>query len=244
MHHIDPLQLILVDIETVPAYPRFESLPDEWKNLWIARIRHQLPEGQGPADLYPVRAGVMAEFSRIICISIGYFIRDRNLFLKLMSFSQADESALLQAFISRMDLIQQHQKGWAFAGHNIREFDIPFICRRLLANRMSIPGYLNFQHMKPWETHIVDSFQYWRFGDYKHFTSLDLLAAVLQVPSSKGDMDGSMVGPVYWEEGTDLHRAGNLERIVRYCEKDVVTTGNVILRLAGMPILHPDDILD
>ena len=142
MHHIDPLQLILVDIETVPAYPRFESLPDEWKNLWIARIRHQLPEGQGPADLYPVRAGVMAEFSRIICISIGYFIRDRNLFLKLMSFSQADESALLQAFISRMDLIQQHQKGWAFAGHNIREFDIPFICRRLLANRMSIPDTL------------------------------------------------------------------------------------------------------
>ena len=185
----------------------------------------------------------MAEFSKIICISVGYFKKENDAYrLRLKSFYGHNEKLLLQDFITALQKMEMNHNKWSFTGHNIKEFDIPFICRRLLINNLGIPAFLDFQNMKPWETNMIDTFQYWRFGDYKHFTSLKLLAAALQVPSPKDDIDGSMVGGVYWEDVPAEQKEKNLQRIVTYCKKDVLTTANIILRFKNLPLLNDDQI--
>lgn len=239
MQHINPENLIIIDIETASENPSFAHLSEEWKALWQEKVNRSLPEGVSAPDFYPMRAGVMAEFAKIICISIAYFNKETTLHMRVKSFYGHDEKKILTDFLTTINKIESLNSKWCFAGHNIKEFDIPFICRRLIINQVKIPAYLDFQNMKPWETNIVDTFQYWRFGDYKNYTSLKLLAAVMGVPSPKDDIDGSMVGELYWSE-TD--REANLKRIAVYCQKDVITTGNIILRFRNMPMVHPDDI--
>lgn len=236
MQNIRIENLLLIDIETVSEFATFEELNEDWKNLWEEKVQRSLPENISAAEFYPQRAGVMAEFSKVICISVGYFKREgKAIHLRVKSFYGDDEKILLAEFIAALQKMEINTNKWSFTGHNIKEFDIPFICRRLLINSLAVPPFLDFQNMKPWETNMVDTFQYWRFGDYKHYTSLKLLAAALGVPSSKDDIDGSMVGDVYWKEK-------NLERIVTYCQKDVVTTANIILRFKNLPILTEDQI--
>ena len=236
MQNIRIENLLLIDIETVPQCPVFDDLNDEWKLLWEEKVQRTLPENVTAAEFYPMRAGVMAEFAKVICISIGYFKKEANsIQLRLKSFYGDDEKILLQDFLATLKQLEANNNKWSFCGHNIKEFDIPFICRRLLVNGLAIPPFHDFQNMKPWETNIVDTFQYWRFGDYKHYTSLKLLAAALGVPSPKDDIDGSMVADVYWIEK-------NLERIVTYCQKDVITTGNIILRFKNLPLLTSEQI--
>jgi 3'-5' exonuclease len=237
MQNIILENLILIDIETVPQHPDFDLLNEEWKQLWQEKTQRSLPDFTSPAEFYPQRAGVMAEFAKIICISIGYFTRQGNVLqLRLKSFYGDDEKVLLQNFVTVLNQMETKNNKWSFAGHNIKEFDIPFICRRLLVNSLPIPAYLDFQNMKPWDTNMVDTFQYWRFGDYKNYTSLKLLAAAMGVPSPKDDIDGSMVADVYWKEK-------NIERIVTYCQKDVVTTGNIILRFKNMELLKEEQVV-
>ena len=237
MQNIRLDNLLLIDIETVPGYARFDELTDEWKTLWEEKVHRSLPENTSASEFYSQRAGVMAEFAKVICISIGYFKSESGLLnLRLKSFYGHDEKALLQDFLQTVSKMESANNHWSFTGHNIKEFDIPFICRRMLVNGLSIPPYLDFQNMKPWETNIVDTFQYWRFGDYKHYTSLKLLAAALNVPSPKDDIDGSMVADVYYREK-------NLERIVTYCQKDVVTTGNIVLRFKNMDLLGEGQVV-
>jgi 3'-5' exonuclease len=231
MQNVRLENLLLIDIETVPGYPAFEMLNEEWQILWNEKVHRSLPEEVTVAEFYPLRAGIMAEFGKIICISIGYFRKDNGMLqLRLKSFYGDDEKKLLQDFLTTLAQVEINNNKWSFTGHNIKEFDIPFICRRLLINGLAIPAFLDFQNMKPWETNLIDTFQYWRFGDYKNYTSLKLLAAALNVPSSKDDIDGSMVADVYWKEK-------NIERIAAYCQKDVVTTANIILRFKNMPLL-------
>ena len=241
MQHVRPEDLIIIDIETASTASSHEQLPGEWKTLWQEKVQYSLPENMSPAEFYPLRAGVMAEFSKIICISMAYFTNEENLRMRVKSFYGHDEKQILQDFIQTINKIESINSKWCFAGHNIKEFDIPFICRRLLINFMPIPRYLDFQNMKPWETNIVDTFQYWRFGDYKNFTSLKLLAATLGIPSPKDDIDGSMVGELYWN-GTEEERVDNLKRIAVYCQKDVITTGNIFLRFKNITPLAQSDI--
>jgi len=237
MQNIRLENLLLIDIETVSESADFSSLNEEWQTLWQEIVQRTLPEDVTAAEFYPQRAGVMAEFAKVICISIGYFRKDGNARqLRLKSFYGDDEKILLQDFIAALNKMETNNNKWSFTGHNIKEFDIPFICRRLLINGLHVPPFLDFQNMKPWETNMVDTFQYWRFGDYKHYTSLKLLAAALKVPSPKDDIDGSMVGDVYWKEK-------NLDRIVTYCQKDVITTGNIVLRFKGLPLLDEEHIV-
>ena len=237
MQNIVLENLILIDIETVPQHPDFDLLNEEWKQLWQEKTQRSLPDLTTPAEFYPQRAGVMAEFAKIICISMGYFTKQGNVLqLRLKSFYGDDEKVLLQSFVTVLNQVETKNNKWSFSGHNIKEFDIPFICRRLLVNSLPIPAYLDFQNMKPWDTNMVDTFQYWRFGDYKNYTSLKLLAAAMGVPSPKDDIDGSMVADVYWKEK-------NLGRIVTYCQKDVVTTGNIILRFKNMELLKEDQVV-
>lgn len=237
MQNIKLENLLLIDIETVPQHPEFNLLSSEWQHLWEEKTQRSLPENTSAADYYEQRAGIMAEFAKIICISMGYFTKQGEaLQLRIKSFYGDDEKKVLQDLIAMLNQVETKNNKWSFAGHNIKEFDIPFICRRLLVNGLPIPAYLDFQNMKPWETNTIDTFQYWRFGDYKNYTSLKLLAASLGVPSPKDDIDGSMVADVYWKEK-------NIERIVTYCQKDVLTVANIVLRFKNLPLLKEEQMV-
>lgn len=229
--------MLFIDIETVSEYDDYNKMPGKWKDLWQSKIERSLTEDETPETFYPKRAGIMAEFGKIVCISAGYLVKDngkRN--LRVKSFYDHDEKQLLQTVLASFNIWQSNKKAASFCGHNIREFDIPFLCRRLLINDMKIPPYLDFQNMKPWETNIVDTFQLWKFGDYKHYTSLNLLAACMNIPSPKDDIDGSQVGEVYWKQN-------DLDRIAVYCQKDVVTVAQLILKFKQLPLLEEGDII-
>ena len=233
-----PLEnFLIIDIETVSGQKNFTLLSEQWQHLWEEKVLRTLPENTTAGDYYPMRAGIMAEFGKVVCISIGYFKKDKGLYqFRVKSIFDHEEKLLLQTFISTINQLEAVHKRWSFTGHNIKEFDIPFLCRRLLINGLPIPAYLDFQNMKPWETNMIDTFQYWRFGDYKNYTSLKLLAATLNVTSPKDDIDGSMVGEVYWQED-------NLQRIATYCQKDVVTVANIILRFKSLPLLNEEQVV-
>jgi predicted PolB exonuclease-like 3'-5' exonuclease len=228
---------LIIDIETVSEQEDFSFLNEKWKELWEDKVKRVVPEDISVEDYYSQRAGVMAEFAKVVCISIGYFRKENSGHqLRIKSIYGDDEKVLLQSFMYTIDQLEGLHKNWSFTGHNIKEFDIPFLCRRLLVNNLCIPVYLDFQNMKPWETNMIDTFQYWRFGDYKNYTSLKLLAAALNVPSPKDDIDGSMVGDVYWKEK-------NIKRIATYCQKDVATVANIILRFKNLPLLREDQVV-
>jgi len=233
-----PLEnFLIIDIETVSAQKDFISLNQDWQHLWEEKTQRTLPENTSAGEYYPQRAAVMAEFAKVVCISIGYFRKESKHYqLRVKSIAGHDEKILLQQLVDTINQLEAIHNKWCFTGHNIKEFDIPFLCRRLLINNIPIPAYLDFQNMKPWETNLVDTFQYWRFGDFKNYTSLKLLAAALQVPSPKDDIDGSMVGQVYWEEN-------DIERIANYCQKDVATVANIILRFKNLPLLKEEEVI-
>ena len=228
---------LIIDIETVSAKSDFKELHEDWKQLWQDKVIKTIPPGISVEEYYLQRAGVMAEFSKVVCISLGYFKKEKEVLnFRVTSIFDHDEKIVLNLFIETINKMHTAKKNWILAGHNIREFDVPFLCRRLLINGIAIPQYLNFQNMKPWETNLVDTFQYWRFGDYKNFTSLNLLAASLNVPSPKDDINGSMVGSVYWKEN-------DLQRIATYCQKDIVTVANIILRFKNLPLLLNEEVI-
>ena len=233
-----PLEnFLFLDIETVSQQKDFMSLHADWQKLWEEKTKYILPENTTAGEYYPQRAGIMAEFAKVVCISMAYFKKQGNEFvLRVKSVYGHDEKKLLEDFISTINQLEAANNKWSFTGHNIKEFDIPFLCRRFVVNGLSIPSYLDFQNMKPWETNMVDTFQYWRFGDYKHFTSLDLLASCLQLPTSKSDISGKDVGRVYWEEN-------DLIRISNYCMKDVILTARVFLKLKSGNRLDDENII-
>jgi 3'-5' exonuclease len=237
MNNVPLENLFLIDIETASEVRNYDLLNDDWKQLWTEKINKALPENITAEEYYPLRAGIMAEFAKVICISFGYFRTLNNVLqLRIKSFYSDNEKDTLENFIKTLYHLHAINDKWCFGGHNIKEFDIPFLCRRMLVNNLTIPPFMDFQNMKPWETPVTDTLHLWRFGDYKHYTSLKLLAATLGVPSPKDDIDGSMVGHVYWEEK-------DLERIATYCQKDVVTVANVILRFKNMQLLTPEQIV-
>ena len=237
MQHILTENLLFIDIETVSEKATYQNLTENWQELWTEKTQRILPSENTVAELYEQRAGVMAEFAKVICISIGYFKYEGEVMqLRIKSFYADEEKKVLQDFIATLNQMEIQNNKWCFAGHNIKEFDIPFLCRRLLINGMPIPEYIDFQNMKPWETNSIDTFQYWRFGDYKNYTSLKLLAAALGIASPKDDIDGSQVGEVYWKEN-------DLQRIVTYCQKDIITTANILLRFKNMPLIEHNNVV-
>ncbi|HEY5408889.1 MAG TPA: ribonuclease H-like domain-containing protein [Ginsengibacter sp.] len=242
MQQIAIENLFLLDIETVSGVSNFNLLNDEWKELWTEKILKSLPPDTTAEEYYPKRAAILAEFAKVICISTGYFKKENNdpmaigWQLRIKSFYSENEKDVLESFTKMLEQLHAKNSRWIFTGHNIKEFDIPFLSRRMLVNNIEIPSYIDFQNMKPWDTPVLDTLHLWRFGDYKHYTSLKLLAATLGVPSPKDDIDGSKVGEVFWEEK-------DLERIAIYCQKDVATVANVILRFKGLPLLNEQQIV-
>ncbi len=231
-------QLLLLDIETVPRFPSFADMDSGWQGLFLDKIAKTVPEEMNPEEMYRKKAGILAEFGKIICISTAFFYENEagQLSLKMKSIAGNDEVEILSIFTDLCDKMYQHHHGFQFGGHNIKEFDIPYICRRLLINRLPLPEYLQLHDKKPWEVKMFDTLNWWKFGDNKNYVSLHLLANVLGIPTSKSDIDGSMVQDVYYKEN-------NLPRIVDYCQRDVVVTANVILRFMDQPLLGEDRIV-
>ncbi|MDE3126073.1 MAG: ribonuclease H-like domain-containing protein [Bacteroidota bacterium] len=230
--------LLVLDIETVPQTAQYDDLSERWKSLWWNKISKTVPENISPEESYRLRAGILAEFGKIICISTAFFYENeaKEICLKVKSIYGDDEGEILKNFSLLCAKMSSIHHGFTFAGHNIREFDIPYICRRLIINQLPLPSCLQLHDKKPWEVKMMDTLNWWKFGDNKNYISLDLLAEVLHVPTSKTDIDGSMVQEVYYKEK-------NLSRIVQYCERDVIVTANIILRFMQLPILTHEQVV-
>ncbi len=202
LENIDLQQVLVLDIETVPQYPTFNELPADYQQLWDQKTRFQRRDGETAAEFYS-RGGILAEFGKIICISVGIFSKKtETLSLRVKSFYGDEEKEVIQSFI---DLLNKQPDSLILCAHNGKEFDFPYLCRRMLINGLQIPIQLNIHGKKPWEIMHLDTMDLWKFGDYKNYTSLNLLAAVFNIPSPKDDIDGSMVHKVYWEDN-DLER--------------------------------------
>lgn len=225
--------ILFLDIETVPQKPSFADLDETTQMLWEQKSQYQRKDEFTPEEFYE-RAGIWAEFGKVICISVGYFIvkgDTRN--FRVTSF-YGEELELLKQF---KQLLQEHfnQTKHLLCAHNGKEFDFPYIARRMIINGMNLPYKLDLFGKKPWDVPHLDTMEVWKFGDYKHFTSLKLLAHILGIPSPKEDMDGSMVKDVFYKEN-------DLDRIVSYCELDVVTTAQVFLKLRNETLLTEEEI--
>jgi uncharacterized protein YprB with RNaseH-like and TPR domain len=229
---IDNIKLssvLFLDVETVPLVYDYKKLPKNMRELWDSRFRFQKTE---TPDAQYKKAGVYAEFSKIICISVGFFYEEN---FRVKSFYGHDERELLLEFAA---LLNKHfnRKESLLCAHNGKEFDFPFICRRMLINGIKLPKTLMIAGKKPWEIPHLDTMELWKFGDYKNYTSLNLLAAIFNIPTPKDDIDGSDVARVYWEEN-------NLQRIVVYCQKDVLTVAQLLLRFRGEPLISDKNVV-
>jgi uncharacterized protein YprB with RNaseH-like and TPR domain len=229
--------ILFLDIETVPQYPSFDDIPENEKEHWTRKADHLRKTEIDTASSIYNRAGIYAEFGKIICISTGYFTKcntaERQ--FRVKSFYGNDESALLKDFSSLLNAYF-NRPVHLLCGHNGKEFDFPFLSRRMLVNGIKIPLLLDTAGKKPWEVQHLDTMELWKFGDYKNFTPLNLLAHVFGVNSPKDDIDGSMVWFVYWKEK-------NLERIVTYCQKDVITVAQIILGMKMEPLITPEQVI-
>lgn len=234
-----PLDHILfIDIETVPLTARFEEMPEGLQQHWrkksgLIKQSNTVVETT-PEAIYLDKAGIYSEFAQVVCVGLGWLKRrDDGWKLLLKSLHDTDESALLDRLCTAFTKFTQVNSQLVLCGHNIKEFDLPFLARRMLIRGHSLPDCLNVQGKKPWEISHIDTLERWKFGDYKNYTSLGLLAEVLGIPSPKDDIDGSQVGRVYWEDG-------DLRRISEYCLRDVLTTARVYLRLIGERDIYPE----
>ncbi|MBP2834132.1 3'-5' exonuclease [Aquimarina sp. U1-2] len=234
LHKIRLEHILFLDIETVPEHYDFEELSDEMKLLWADKTKYQRKDEFSPEAFYD-RAGIWAEFGKIICISVGYFtLKGEMRSFRITSF-HGEEKQLLYDF---KNLIEMHFSSpyHVLCAHNGKEFDFPFIARRMIINGIALPFKLNLFGKKPWEIPHLDTLDLWKFGDYKHYTSLKLLTEILKVPSPKDDIDGSQVRNVYYEDR-------DIDRIIAYCEKDTVAVAQIILRLRQENVLDSDEII-
>jgi 3'-5' exonuclease len=226
--------ILFLDIETVPARPSFGELDQKMQLLWEKKSKLFRTPDQEAADVYE-RAGIYAEFGKIICISVG-FVRDRNPFgLRLKSFYGDDEKQILAEFSSMLTRFCKTNRDAILCAHNGKEFDYPYIARRMIINGLLIPEILDNSGKKPWEVRLLDTMDLWKFGDYKNYTSLELLTSVLGIPTPKDDIDGSMVASVFYNEKDS-------KRIAIYCEKDVIAIAQVVLRFMNLPLIQEDKV--
>ena len=231
LNQINIESVLFLDIETVPMYPFYEDMAEKFQKLWDKKSTYFRNEEQTAADVYE-RAGIYAEFGKIICISVGTIYQKKGeMRCRVKSYAGDDEKKLLWEFVNMLDNYSKHGS-IKLCAHNGQEFDYPYIARRCLINGIPIPKLLDIAGAKPWEVKdiLLDTLQLWKFGDYKNYTSLDLLCAVFDIPTPKDDIDGSQVASVYYNDG-------DLDRIIKYCEKDVFALAQLFLRYQGEKIL-------
>ena len=226
--------ILFLDIETVPEVHKFNELDETTQSLFADKTAYQRKDDVSPEEFYQ-RAGIWAEFGKIVCISVGYFVIKNDIRQFRTTSFFGDEIKILQDFTN---LLQNHFNSpqVVLCGHNIKEFDLPFIGRRMIIHGLEIPIKLNSIGKKPWEIPHLDTMELWKFGDYKHFTSLKLLTHILGIPSPKDDIDGSQVAEIYYVEN-------DIDRIIIYCEKDVLAVAQVLLKFKRLPILTNDEVI-
>jgi len=234
LNNIKVEDVLFLDIETVPSASSCELLDPVMQTLWDKKSKQFRSPDQTAADVYG-RAGIYSEFGKIICISVG-LIKEKNPFsFRLKSFYGNDEKIVLSEFSAMLSKFSKTNREALLCAHNGKEFDYPFIARRMIINGLIIPEILDNAGKKPWEIKLLDTMDLWKFGDYKNYTSLDLLTSILGIVSPKDDIDGSMVAGIYYG-GNDI------ERIVHYCEKDVIAIARVLLRFMNLPEISDDKI--
>ena len=231
LYQINLEKILFLDIETVPVFPAYTDMPERLRKHWDRKATRIAPEpGVTPDQLYP-QAGIYAEFGKVICISSGFF---RNGEFRLKSFAGDQEDELLTDFASLLKNHFNTPENLLF-DNNGKEFNYSFLSRRMLVNGISLPPILNLAGKKPWDVKHLDTMELWKFGDYKNYTSLDLLAYLFGIDTPKDDMDGSMVSEVYYVEK-------DLEKIIEYCQKDTLTVAQLFLRYLGRPFLEQEKV--
>lgn len=235
LQNINYNKILFFDIETVPLTYEFKDLEERAQGLWDRKTRFlQERDNLSPDELYE-KAGIYAEFGKVVCISMGFVLqKGGETQIRLKSIANENEKILLQEYI---DLLNSYYNSpdFLFCAHNGKEFDIPFLCRRILINGLKLPFILNVAGKKPWEIKHLDTMELWKFGDFKNYTSLDLLTYIFNIPTPKDDMDGSQVAKVFYEEK-------NLDRIIHYCEKDVIATIQLFRKYQGDSIIDEEFI--
>lgn len=234
LEQINIESVLFIDIETVPQFEGYDSLDEKFQKLWDKKSSHFRSENEKAEDVYQ-RAGIYAEFGKIICISVGAIYQKQGEYrCRVKSYANHDEKKLLYEFINMLEGFSRREPV-KLCAHNGQEFDYPYIARRCLINSVPVPKILDIAGAKPWDIKdtLLDTMQLWKFGDYKNYTSLELLCAVFNIPTPKNDIDGSQVAQVYYTEN-------DLDRIVKYCEKDVFALAQLFMRYQGKPILSPD----
>jgi uncharacterized protein YprB with RNaseH-like and TPR domain len=232
--NIDLNKVLFLDIETVPAVPSYTQLPPQWKKMWDRKSQTLVTENITSADLYD-RAAIYAEFGKVVCICVGIVTGfPQNTSLRLKSFAGDDEKKLLSEFA---DLLRVYfnTPNSRLCAHNGKEFDFPYLSRRMLVHGITLPSLLDNAGKKPWEVNHLDTMEIWKMGDYKNYTSLELLASLFGIPTPKDDIDGSMVASVYYKEN-------DLKRIVDYCFKDVITLAQVFFKFMNQELIPTDRI--
>jgi DNA polymerase elongation subunit (family B) len=232
----DLKDILFLDIETVATSGDYATLDERLKVQWSRKASFlRREEGMTDEDLFHQRAGIYAEFGKVVCIAVGKLYENERgeASLRIKAYCHDDEKTLLQEFKSMVEKLDN--PNLKLCAHNGKEFDFPYLCRRMLVNEIPLPGVLNLAGKKPWETPHLDTLDMWKFGDYKHYTSLDLLAAIFQIPSSKNDMDGSQVNHVYYKEK-------DIEKIKTYCMRDVVVLTQLYLKMKSAPTVSEPNI--
>ncbi len=227
--------ILFLDIETVGCADQYNKLSERLKTQWARKANYfKREDGQTDEDLFHERAGIYAEFGKIVVIAVGIYADNEmgELSLRTKYYADHDENKLLNDF---RNMLEKMSPSTRLCAHNGKEFDFPYMCRRMLVNNLALPSVLNMTGKKPWEVGHLDTMEMWKFGDYKHYTSLDLLLALFNIPSSKGVMDGSMVSKVYYQDG-------DLNKIAEYCVGDVVAIAQLYLRMKGFAIIKPENI--
>lgn len=229
--------ILFIDIETVAQTADFHELPAALQQHWVKKAGYLNSDPEiDAATLYAERAGIYAEFGKVIVIAVGIFTREEEQeHFRLKAFAGHDEKQVLQEFADMLQNKFSSSNTW-LCGHNGKEFDFPYLCRRMLVHQIPLPPQLNVMGKKPWETSYLDTMEMWKFGDRKNFTSLDLLATLLELPTSKSDIDGSQVNEVYYREG-------DLDRIAQYCMRDVLLTARIYQRLNNWPVISDEQVV-
>jgi predicted PolB exonuclease-like 3'-5' exonuclease len=228
--------ILFLDIETVSCVANYSQLSDRLKTQWARKANFfKREQNQTDEDLFHEKSGIYAEFGKIISIAVGKYTENQKgeIGLRTKCYYHHDERQLLMEFKAMVEKLEGTPK---LCAHNGKEFDFPYISRRMLVNGISLPACLDYAGKKPWEVPHLDTMELWKFGDYKHYTSLDLLAAIFNIPSSKGTMDGSQVNGVYYREG-------DLKKTAEYCVGDVVAIAQLYLKMKGMALMSEQNII-
>lgn len=235
LNHYELNNILFLDIETIPQYEFWNDVPEETKHLFELKTQYQRKDKYTAKEFYD-RAGIWAEFGKIICISVGYFIEKHKDFqFRVTSIAGDNEKDILRQFKELLDTYFNDKKH-VLCAHNGKEFDFPYIARRMIIQGIKLPQKLNLFGKKPWEIQHLDTMELWKFGDYKHYTSLSLLTYILGIPSPKQDIEGSQVAEVYFKKK-------DLNRIIRYCENDTIAVAQLLLKFNNLPILENQNIL-